>query len=139
MFLVNKFRSPVGRDEAQRRDPGSLLNWMVRMIRLRKECPEIGWGEWKTLELGSPAVLGLCYEHRGRRIVVLHNFSSEPQRVQVRLKGSDATVLANLLEEEQSTNSSGIHRITLPAFGYSWFRAGGLSYSIHREPSRARA
>jgi glycosidase len=28
---------------AQRRDPDSLLNWMERMIRMRKEIPEIGW------------------------------------------------------------------------------------------------
>ena len=28
----------------QRRDPDSLLNWMERLIRTRKECPEIGWG-----------------------------------------------------------------------------------------------
>jgi maltose alpha-D-glucosyltransferase / alpha-amylase len=30
---------------AQRRDPDSFLNWTARMIRLRKECPEIGWGD----------------------------------------------------------------------------------------------
>ena len=28
----------------QRRDPHSLLNWMERLIRRRKECPELGWG-----------------------------------------------------------------------------------------------
>ena len=29
---------------AQRRDPDSLLNWMERVIRRRRETPEIGWG-----------------------------------------------------------------------------------------------
>ena len=29
----------------QRRDPESLLNWMERLIRRRRECPELGWGE----------------------------------------------------------------------------------------------
>ena len=28
----------------QRRDPDSLLNWMERLIRRRRECPEFGWG-----------------------------------------------------------------------------------------------
>ena len=28
----------------QRRDPNSMLNWMERIIRMRKEMPEIGWG-----------------------------------------------------------------------------------------------
>ena len=31
--------------EAQRRDPSSFLSWMAQMIRLRKECPEIGLGQ----------------------------------------------------------------------------------------------
>ena len=29
----------------QRRDPNSLLNWTERMILMRKEVPEIGWGD----------------------------------------------------------------------------------------------
>src|SRR5690606_3243239 len=40
--------------EAQRRDPNSLLNWTTTMIRLRKECPEIGWGDWKIIDIKSP-------------------------------------------------------------------------------------
>lgn len=40
--------------DRQRRDPNSLLNWTVRMIRLRKECPEIGWGEWTALPISPP-------------------------------------------------------------------------------------
>ena len=38
----------------QRRDPDSLLNWTERLIRMRKECPEIGWGSCKVLHTGSP-------------------------------------------------------------------------------------
>src|ERR1700738_1164217 len=38
---------PYGYDHvnaaAQRRDPDSLLNWTERIIRMRKEVPEIGW------------------------------------------------------------------------------------------------
>ena len=29
---------------AQRRDPDSLLNWFERLIRRRRECPELGFG-----------------------------------------------------------------------------------------------
>ena len=29
---------------AQRNDPDSLLNWLVALIRTRRECPEIGAG-----------------------------------------------------------------------------------------------
>ncbi|MDQ3277734.1 MAG: alpha-amylase family protein, partial [Bacteroidota bacterium] len=47
--------------EAQRRDPDSLLNWMTALIRLRKECPEIGWGQWQIVNTKNPVVLGICY------------------------------------------------------------------------------
>src|ERR1700682_3829094 len=33
----------------QRRDPNSLLNWTERIIRMRKEVPEIGWGDFKVI------------------------------------------------------------------------------------------
>ena len=31
----------------QRRDPNSMLNWTERMMRMRKEVPEIGWGDFE--------------------------------------------------------------------------------------------
>ena len=42
---------------AQRREPGSLLNWMERLIRRRRECPELGWGRCTLLDAGHAAVL----------------------------------------------------------------------------------
>ena len=33
----------------QRRDPNSLLNWTERIIRMRKEVPEIGWGDFASV------------------------------------------------------------------------------------------
>ena len=33
----------------QRRDPESILNWAERRIRMRKECPELGWGDFTVL------------------------------------------------------------------------------------------
>jgi maltose alpha-D-glucosyltransferase / alpha-amylase len=127
---------PTVNVESQRRDPDSLLNWMVQMIRLRKECPEIGWGRWKTLAVGPPAVLALMYEQQGRRVVVLHNFSREPQSVKVRIGGEGREVLANLIDEDESRSDAGVHRITLEAYGYRWYRVGGSTYSIHRERER---
>ena len=41
--------------ERQRRDAASLLRWTTRMIRLRKECPEIGWGAWRILPTRAAA------------------------------------------------------------------------------------
>lgn len=127
------FGYPTVNVEAQRRDPDSLLNWMVSIIRIRKECPEIGCGDWTLLPAGSSAVLAMCYELRGRRVVALHNFGSSTQHAEIRLTGEDSRVLANLWKPEESRARSGVHRIDLEPFGYRWYRVGGLSYSIRRE------
>jgi maltose alpha-D-glucosyltransferase/alpha-amylase len=64
--------------EAQRRDPNSLLNWTAHMIRLRKECPEVGWGEVTVSETGSDEVLAMCHEWRGNALVTVHNLGDKP-------------------------------------------------------------
>jgi maltose alpha-D-glucosyltransferase / alpha-amylase len=43
--------------EAQRRDPQSLLNWMKRNIRMRRERPEISWRDLRILRTDQPGVL----------------------------------------------------------------------------------
>ncbi|GAB3528363.1 alpha-amylase family protein [Pontibacter brevis] len=120
--------------ENQRRKPDSLLNWMTALIRLRKECPEIGWGEWEILDTGLPQVLGIYYCWRGNSLVVLHNFEEKPHEVALNLKQKKEGRLIDLMAREESTaNANGIHTITLNAYGYRWFRAGDLSHLLKRK------
>jgi maltose alpha-D-glucosyltransferase / alpha-amylase len=117
--------------EDQRRDPQSLLNWMMKIIRARKECREIGWGDWELLRTGSPHVLGMCYSWRGRRVVTLHNFSSQPVEICFALAGDDGDRLADLLGTNDSrVREDGKHHIMLPEFGYRWYRVGNLNYAL---------
>jgi maltose alpha-D-glucosyltransferase / alpha-amylase len=119
--------------EAQRRDPRSLLNWMARLIRLRHECPEIGWGDWKVLPTAAPQTLALCYEWRGTSVVVLHNFAETTQEVQLRPEVDGDEQLFDLLEESRSeADDRGAHHIVVDAYGYRWFRVGSLNYALHR-------
>ncbi len=66
---------------AQRRDPTSLLNWMERLIRMRKEVPEIGWGDFPFVSTGTPNVLAMRYEWRNNSVLCVHNLSAEPHEV----------------------------------------------------------
>jgi maltose alpha-D-glucosyltransferase/alpha-amylase len=118
----------------QRRDPNSLLNWTERIVRMRKECPEFGWGEWKVLGTGSHAVLALRYEWRGNAVVAVHNFDGRPRSATLEPGGRGSTRLVNLLAEDHSTaDRRGRHRVELEAYGYRWYRVGGLSYILERE------
>ncbi|HEY0684938.1 MAG TPA: alpha-amylase family protein [Steroidobacter sp.] len=122
--------------DAQRRDPGSFLNWMIKMIRVRKECPEIGWGEWSLLHTGVPGVLCLCYSWRGNQVVVVHNFNRQPQQVRLVVEGDGCERLVDLLGTDDSrADRQGRHDIALTAFGYKWFRVGGMNYALRREPA----
>jgi maltose alpha-D-glucosyltransferase/alpha-amylase len=120
--------------EAQHRDPHSLLNWTARMIRLRKECPEIGWGTWELLDTGCPEALAMRYDWRGNSLVIVHNFDTKPHELRVRPGVEGGERLVSLLaEEESAADEEGVHGLVLDAFGYNWYRVGGLNYALRRE------
>lgn len=126
--------------EAQRRDLGSLLNWMVRMIRLRKECPEVGWGTCSILRTRDPAVLALQYAWRGNRLITVHNFDRHPHELRLDVAGEGRGLLVDLITREDSVGSrSGSHRILIDALGYRWFRVGGMGYALRRERDGGRS
>jgi maltose alpha-D-glucosyltransferase/alpha-amylase len=118
----------------QRRHPESLLNWTERIIRMRKEVPEIGWGDFEILNVRDPAVLALRYDWRNNSVVVLHNLHEEPREVTLDLGlGRKGQPLTNLLGDEHSTaNKSGKHYLVLEGYGYRWYRVGGLGYALTR-------
>jgi maltose alpha-D-glucosyltransferase/alpha-amylase len=107
--------------EQQRRDPSSLLLWITRMIRLRKECPEVGWGSWRLVPTRSPHVLAVRYEWRGNVLLCVHNLAPEARQVTLSLDGDR---LADLLADEEVRPEAGRFRIELDAYGYRWFRVG---------------
>jgi maltose alpha-D-glucosyltransferase/alpha-amylase len=116
---------------AQRRDPDSLLNRIERMIRLRKECPEIGWGTSRVLDVESKSVLALRYEWRGGVMLVLHNLSASPQEVSIEREASGARVLVDALSgDREEAEGSGRFRVRLPPFGFYWFHAGELDAAL---------
>jgi maltose alpha-D-glucosyltransferase/alpha-amylase len=119
----------------QRRDPNSLMNWIERMIRMRKEAPEIGWGEFVVLETKTPQVIAIRYDWRNNSVLVVHNLSGVPREVWLESGVEDSGVLVNLLSAENSkADASGKHCLLLEPFGYRWFRVGGLDYILKRSP-----
>ena len=115
----------------QRRDPDSLMNWMERMIRMRKEAPEIGWGEFSILPTRISEVLAIRYDWRNNSVVVLHNLSAIPREISLEIGPDDEGCLVNLLSAENSqADTSGKHCIMLEPYGYRWFRVGGLDYIL---------
>ncbi len=120
--------------ESQRRDPNSLLNWTAQMIRLRKECPEIGWGSWEVLDTGSPSVLAMRYDWRDNSLVLIHNFDKRPHNIIVKPDCEGQERLINLLVDEQSqSDRDARHHLKIESYGYRWYRVGGLDHVFRRE------
>src|SRR5258707_8948643 len=65
----------------QRRDPNSMLNWTERIIRMRKEVPEVGWGDFKVIAARDPAVLVIRYDWRNNSVLFVHNLDEKPREV----------------------------------------------------------
>jgi len=119
--------------EAQRRDPHSLLNWVERKIRMRKECPEISWGDWKILKTNADDVLVMEYTWRDHSLIVLHNFVDQPRAVRIPVNTAGTQLLVDLLWTNDSrAGEHGYHEIELEPYAYRWFRARGLDRNVPR-------
>jgi maltose alpha-D-glucosyltransferase/alpha-amylase len=119
----------------QRREPNSFLNWTERVIRMRKEVPEISCGEFTLIDAGVPEVLALRYEWRNNAALFVHNLSSEPREIELTtgVEGSNDSLLVNLLSDNHSRAAAGDrHTILLEPYGYRWYRVGGLDYLLRR-------
>jgi maltose alpha-D-glucosyltransferase/alpha-amylase len=122
----------------QRRDPDSLLNWMERIIRMRKEVPEIGWGDFSFISAQAKEVLIMRYEWRNNAVLFVHNLSGLPREVSfsVTNEQEEACSLINLLSDNHSQPIDGDrHRILLEPYGYRWYRVCGLDYLLKRTPA----
>ncbi len=123
---------------AQRRDPNSLMNWMERIIRMRKETPEIGWGDFSFISAQATDILIMRYEWRDNSVICVHNLSPLPREVSfsVGTGQEQACSLINLLSDDHSQPIDGNkHRILVEPYGYRWYRVCGLDYLLSRSPA----
>jgi maltose alpha-D-glucosyltransferase/alpha-amylase len=71
--------------EAQQRTPGSLLNWMKRIIGVRRQYPVLGRGSLEFLHPENRRVLAYLREYDGQTILCVANLSRFAQYVELDL------------------------------------------------------
>jgi maltose alpha-D-glucosyltransferase/alpha-amylase len=118
----------------QRRDPNSLLNWTERIIRMRKEVPEIGWGDYEVIPTRDHAILVIRYDWRNNSVLFVHNLDARPREIVFSAGvGAAGQVLVNVLSSDHSrADETGRHRLVMEGYGYRWYRVGGLDYLLER-------
>ena len=118
---------PLGYTEtnvaAQRGRHDSLLGKVQDLIRTRRACPEIGWGEVSVIEGLPRAVLGLRSEWEGEVVMTFHNLGTETVTVDTgKLKGRR---LMELVCSDGRLQGTVEGEVTLEPRGYRWFRTEG--------------
>jgi maltose alpha-D-glucosyltransferase/alpha-amylase len=109
----------------QRRDSSSLLNWMERAIRMRKECPEFGWGDWQIIGTGHPCVFAHRCDWRDGAVMAVHNLAGEACTVTLNLQENEDRLIDLLGDRPYHQIEGTSHQVELDGYGYRWFRIGG--------------
>lgn len=126
--------------ETQTQD--SLLNTVQRLIRLRKESPEFGFGDWKLIDVGQPEVLVHLCEWEGTMTLAVHNLADRPVELKLDLQQENIDHLLDLIGDQPCQPvEAGHYELDLEAYDYRWLRCVMKSASIDEAnplPAEAR-
>ena len=109
--------------EAQDAEPGSLLNWMRRMIRLRRQHPALSRGDMQMVESSNPAILAFLRSFAEETILVVGNLAGESETVELDLGNFAGSQPTDLLQQVAHPSlSDGPCRMDLARYEYRWLR-----------------
>jgi maltose alpha-D-glucosyltransferase/alpha-amylase len=122
--LTGRFGARRVNVRAQQRDPDSLLRWFQQLIGAVRECPEIGTGHCRVVDVPAPrSVLIHRFDSPEGAVLLLHNLADVAVTVDV---GNDQAgpdrpweVFADSAYQRPTRALTGIE---LRGWGYRWFR-----------------
>jgi maltose alpha-D-glucosyltransferase/alpha-amylase len=109
--------------EAQERAPFSLLNWMKRMIGLRKRFQVFGRGTIEFLPADNRKILAYLRRYKDDEVLCVANLSRSVQPVELdlsRFKGM--TPVEMLFQTDFPPIGDLPYFLTLPGYFFYWFR-----------------
>ena len=82
--------------EAENKDPNSILNYFRKMVKLRKELPELVYGKYTLLDKDNDKIYAYTRTLGDKKVLVLLNFSTATPTISIPVvKGKPMRVLAN--------------------------------------------
>jgi maltose alpha-D-glucosyltransferase / alpha-amylase len=113
--------------EAQLRSPASLLNWMRRMVAIRRNHRALGRGTLRFLYPANRKVLAYVREHEDEKILCVANVSRAPQAVQLDLSDLKGCTLREMTGGAYFPPIGDLpYLLTLPAYGFYWFEVSSV-------------
>ncbi|MCE6961513.1 maltose alpha-D-glucosyltransferase [Cereibacter sphaeroides] len=108
--------------EAQAADPSSLLNWMRRLITVRKQHSAFGRGTMALLYPRNRKVLAYVRSHEGTDILCVANLADTAQAVELDLSRFRGAVPVELTGRSAFPPVGELpYMLTLPPYGFYWF------------------
>jgi len=109
--------------EAQTRDQSSLLNWMRRMLTVRKGSKAFGRGRLKFLNPGNRKILAYLREYGEETILCVANLGRSAQPVELDLADYRGRVPLEMMGRTAFPPIGELpYLLTLSACGFFWFR-----------------
>jgi maltose alpha-D-glucosyltransferase/alpha-amylase len=82
---------------AQRRTPSSLLNWMQRLIRVRRATKALGRGSFRLIHPKNHRILAFARRYEQDTILAVFNLAASAQAVQLDLGEFEGAVPVEML------------------------------------------
>lgn len=109
--------------ESQQRNSSSLLNWMRRLIAMRKAHRAFGRGTLGFLRPGNRKILAYLREYEDEMILCVANLSRTPQAVELDLKSFKGRVPVELMGRSIFPPIGELpYLLTLSGYGFYAFR-----------------
>jgi maltose alpha-D-glucosyltransferase/alpha-amylase len=109
--------------ESQQRNASSLLNWMRRVLAVRKAHPAFGRGTLRFLRPGNRKILAYLREYENETILCVANLSRAPQAVELDLSLFKSRVPVELLGRSRFPPIGDLpYLLTLAGHGFYAFR-----------------
>ncbi|HVN45343.1 MAG TPA: maltose alpha-D-glucosyltransferase [Steroidobacteraceae bacterium] len=109
--------------EAQSRDRSSLLNWMRRMLQVRRSTQAFGRGTLRFIRPGNRRVLVYLRQYEADTILCVANLARSAQPVELDLADHRGAVPIELLGRAAFPPVGELpYLLTLPGYAFYWFR-----------------
>ncbi|HZO93712.1 MAG TPA: maltose alpha-D-glucosyltransferase [Candidatus Baltobacteraceae bacterium] len=108
--------------EAQSAVPGSLINWMRKLIAVRQGYKVFGRGTLAFVNPQNRKVLAYVREHDGETVLCVANLSRAPQQAALDLSAYSGRVPVEMIGWSPfGTITEEKYVVTLPGHGFFWF------------------
>jgi len=102
-------------------NPQSFLNWLKRMIFIRKHHPVFGEGKLTLCSPNNKAILAYLRENENEKILVINNFSPDKQSVSFEQLGIQPQKLQDILDSAFPFKLVPSN-FELEGFGFRWLK-----------------